>query len=71
MAMGTGVRLRKKAETVETLTNKIADLHGALPVVPEDGKPSPQKAMKQLERAHGKNEIAKVKTKREKLKGGK
>jgi len=61
-----GVRL-KKAKTPEQLASKIADLHEALPVVDEKAKPSPQKAMKQLEHAHVKNEIAKVKDRHTKL----
>ena len=58
---GPGVRIRKQVETVETLTNKIADLHEALPIVSEEAKRSPQKAMKQLEHARVKNEIVKAK----------
>ncbi len=64
---GPGVRLKKKAQTSAQLAEKIADLHETLPVVDEKAKPSPQKAMKQLERAHGKNEIAKAKNKRTRL----
>jgi transcriptional regulator with XRE-family HTH domain len=58
---GPGVRLKKKAKTHDQLTSKIAELHEALPHVDEKAKASPHKAMKQLERAHVKNEIAKVK----------
>ncbi len=58
---GPGVRLKKKPKTHEQLTSKIAELHEALPHVDEKAKPSPHKAMKQLEHAHVKNEIAKVK----------
>jgi hypothetical protein len=59
--------LKKKAHTPEQLASKIADLHEALPVVDEKAKPSPHKAMKQLEHAHVKNEIAKAKGKHAKL----
>jgi hypothetical protein len=62
-----GVRMRKQAETVEALTEKIADLKEALPVVDDQAKASPQKAMRQLEQARVKNEIAKAKSKRAKL----
>ncbi len=61
---GPGVRLRK---TPMELSEKIADLHEALPVVDDNAKPSPQKAMKQLQHAHVKNEIAKAKDKHTKL----
>ncbi len=61
---GPGVRLKKKAPTSADLTNKIADLHEALPLIDEKAAPSPQEAMKQLERAHGKNEIVKAKNKK-------
>jgi len=64
---GPGVRLKKKVKTPEQLASKIADLHEALPVVDEKAKPSPHKAMKQLEHAHAKNEIAKAKEKHAKL----
>jgi transcriptional regulator with XRE-family HTH domain len=63
-----GVRMRKQAaETVEALTERIADLKEGLPVVDDEAGPSPQKGMRQLERAHGKNEIIKAKSKRAKL----
>ncbi len=61
---GPGVRMRK---TPVELSEKIADLHEALPVLDDKAKPSPHKAMKQLEHAHVKNEIAKAKSKHAKL----
>ncbi len=64
---GPGVRLKKKPKTHEQLTSKIAELHEALPHVDEKAKPSPHKAMKQLEHARVKNEIAKVKNKQTKI----
>jgi peptidoglycan/xylan/chitin deacetylase (PgdA/CDA1 family) len=63
-----GVRLRKSNEdTHADLSAKIETLHENMPHVDEKAKPSPHKAMKQLERAHVKNEIAKAKDKHAKL----
>ncbi len=64
---GPGVRSRKPLPTPHELSEKIANLHETLPVVDEKAKPSPHKAMKQLEHAHVKNEIAKAKEKHTKM----
>jgi transcriptional regulator with XRE-family HTH domain len=65
---GPGVRLRKQPETVAALTEKIEELQEVLPTVEPETEPSPAKAMKQLERARGKNEIVKLKSQRKRLK---
>lgn len=66
---GPGVRLRKQLETVAALTEKISTLEEVLPAVEPETEPSPAKAMNQLDRARGKNEITKLKNKRAKIKG--
>ncbi len=63
-----GVRMRKKLETVADLTDSIASLEARIPEVDAHAKPSPEKAMRELERAHLENEIVKVTSKRTKLK---
>ncbi|GEM_PF-380423 len=63
-----GVRMRKRPETVADLTDNIASLEARIPEVDEHAKPSPEKAMQELERAHLENEIVKANSKRAELK---
>ena len=63
---GPGVRLKKRSETVADLTRQI-DIRQT-DMTPESGheKPSPNRAMKQLRRAHDQNELAVLKNRRAK-----
>ena len=63
---GPGVRLKKHSETVADLTRQI-DIRQT-DMTPESGyeKPSPNRAMKQLRRAHDQNELAVLKNRRAK-----
>ena len=63
---GAGVRLKKRSETVADLTRQI-DIRQT-DMTPESGheKPSPNRAMKQLRRAHDQNELAVLKNRRAK-----
>jgi hypothetical protein len=60
------VRLKKRSETVADLTRQI-DIRQT-DMTPESGheKPSPNRAMKQLRRAHDQNELAVLKNRRAK-----
>jgi DNA-binding XRE family transcriptional regulator len=63
---GPGVRLKKHSETVADLTRQIDICQTDM--TPESGheKPSPNRAMKQLRRAHDQNELAVLKNRRAK-----
>jgi transcriptional regulator with XRE-family HTH domain len=63
---GAGVRLKKSSETVADLTRQIDTLQADMTPEPGPEKPSPNRAMKQLRRAHDQNELAALKSRRAK-----
>ena len=66
---GAGVRLRKHVAP-EDLTRKIEAVEEHLATTKIEGKPSPARGVQQMQRAHTKNELVKLKNKRAKGKTG-
>jgi transcriptional regulator with XRE-family HTH domain len=63
---GAGVRLKKRSETVANLTRQIDIRQTEMTPEPDHEKPSPNRAMKQLRRAHDQNALAVLKNRRAK-----
>jgi transcriptional regulator with XRE-family HTH domain len=63
---GAGVRLKKRSETVADLTRQIDIRQMDMTPAADHEKPSPNRAMKQLRRAHDQNELAVLKNRRAK-----
>lgn len=64
---GAGARLKKPTETGADLTGQIDALKADMTPEPDDAKPRPKPARKQLRRAHDQNELLELKNRRSKL----
>ncbi|MGI8567764.1 MAG: helix-turn-helix domain-containing protein [Methylocella sp.] len=62
-----GIRLKKLSETVADLTRQIDIRQTEITPESDHEKPSPNRAMKQLRRAHDQNELAVLKNRRARL----
>ena len=62
---GPGVRLKKHLPSGD-LSRKIETIEQHLAATKIEGKPSPERALQQMRRAHTKNELVKLKNKRAK-----
>jgi transcriptional regulator with XRE-family HTH domain len=66
---GPGVRLKKTANGVEEISQKIDALEDKISSIPAPTKPSPEAGMNIMRKAVAKNDLAKLKTRRKRIKG--
>jgi transcriptional regulator with XRE-family HTH domain len=65
---GPGVRLKKTAKGVEEITQEIDALEDKISSMPAPTKPSPEAGMNIMRKAVAKNDLAKLKTRRKRIK---
>ena len=65
---GAGVRLKKPAKGVEEITQEIDALEDKISSMPAPTKPSPEAGMNIMRKAVAKNDLAKLKTHRKRIK---
>ena len=65
---GPGVRLKKTAKSVEELSQEIDTLEDKISSMPAPTKPSPEAGMNIMRKAVAKNDLAKLKTRRKRIK---
>ena len=65
---GAGVRLKKTAKSVEEITQEIDALQDKIFSMPAPTKPSPEAGMNIMRKAVAKNDLAKLKTHRKRIK---
>ena len=65
---GAGVRLKKTAKGVEEITQEIDALEDKISSMPAPTKPSPEAGMNIMRKAVAKNDLAKLKTRRKRIK---
>ena len=65
---GAGVRLKKPAKGVEEITQEIDALEDKISSMPAPTKPSPEAGMNIMRKAVAKNDLAKLKTRRKRIK---
>ena len=65
---GAGVRLKKTAKSVEELSQEIDTLEDKISSMPAPTKPSPEAGMNIMRKAVAKNDLAKLKTRRKRIK---
>ena len=65
---GPGVRLKKTAKGVEEITQEIDALEDKISSMPAPTKPSPEAGMNIMRKAVAKNDLAKLKTHRKRIK---
>jgi len=65
---GPGVRLKKTAKGVEEITQEIDALEDKISSIPAPTKPSPEAGMNIMRKAVAKNDLAKLKTRRKRIK---
>jgi len=65
---GPGVRLKKTAKSVEELSQEIDTLEDKISSMPAPTKPSPEAGMNIMRKAVAKNDLAKLKTHRKRIK---
>jgi len=65
---GAGVRLKKTAKSVEAITQEIDALEDKISSMPTPTKPSPEAGMNIMRKAVAKNDLAKLKTRRKRIK---
>ena len=65
---GAGVRLTKTAKGVEEITQEIDALEDKISSMPAPTKPSPEAGMNIMRKAVAKNDLAKLKTRRKRIK---
>ncbi|MGA3342990.1 MAG: hypothetical protein ABSD11_20965 [Methylocella sp.] len=65
---GAGVRLKKTAKGIKELTQEIDTLEDKISSIPTPTKPSPEAGMNIMRKAVAKNDLAKLKTHRKRIK---
>jgi hypothetical protein len=64
---GAGVRLKKRANGVEEISQQINALEDKISSMPAPTEPSPEAGMNMMRKAVAKNDLAKLKTRRKRI----
>jgi hypothetical protein len=64
---GPGVRLKRRAKSVEEISQQIGALEDKISSMPAPTEPSPEAAMNTMRKAVAKNDLAKLKTRRKRI----